>query len=220
MSIPKAIGNTLQRNAAVYGIMLDDTALSRFQTYYDILSDYNLRTNLVSKGDMKRFREYHILDSLKIASCHDIQGVGRMMDFGSGAGLPGIPLAIAFPHIETLLVDSRKKRCDFLSAAVEALSLSKTSVLCNRIETLPEDYNRSFDLVATRATVPLDRFFLCASRFIKDKGSLVSIKGDDIEDEIIALKNAVDPKLFNINISAPKEVLNVRNGNIVSISAK
>ncbi|MFC1551771.1 16S rRNA (guanine(527)-N(7))-methyltransferase RsmG [Candidatus Latescibacterota bacterium] len=218
MPIPESFGATILSGAGAYGISLDDTAISRFETYYEVLSEYNFRTNLVSKGDMKRFPEYHILDSLKIASCHDMSGVGRMMDFGSGAGLPGIPLAIAFPHIEMYLVDSRKKRCEFLSAAVERIPLSNAHVLQRRAEILSEDHDRSFDCVVTRATVSLEAFFRCARRFITAGGSLVSIKGDDIENELTALKKAVDPKLININVSSPKEVNNVRNGYIVTIS--
>lgn len=219
MPTPESFGSTILSGAGAYGIMLDDSAVSLLETYYEVLSEYNLRTNLVSKGDMKRFPEYHILDSLKIASCHDMSGVGRMMDFGSGAGLPGIPLAVAFPHIETYLVDSRKKRCEFLCAAVERMPLSNVHVLQNRAETLSEDHDRSFDFVVTRATVSLEAFFLCARRFITAAGSLVSIKGDDIENELRALKKAVDPKLFNIIVSPPKAVNNVRNGHIVTISA-
>ncbi|MFC1489798.1 16S rRNA (guanine(527)-N(7))-methyltransferase RsmG [Candidatus Latescibacterota bacterium] len=210
----------LRRDAAVYDIALNEAALDSFDKYREILSEYNLRTNLVSKGDMDRFLEYHILDSLKIASCYDMAGVRRIMDFGSGAGLPGIPLAIAFPEIETVLVESRNKRSEFLSAAVDFIPLPKTTVLSNRLETLGEDYNRSFDLVITRATFKLDKFFLSARRFITPAGSLISIKGNDIEDEIVALKKAAGAKLFNINISAPKEVLNVRSGNVVLISPK
>ena len=219
MPPPESFGSIILSGAEAYGITLGDTAVSRFQTYYEVLSEYNFRTNLVSKGDMNRFPEYHILDSLKIASCHDMSGVGRMMDFGSGAGLPGIPLAIAFPHIETYLVDSRKKRCGFLSAAVERIPLSNAHVLLSRAETLPEDYDRSFDCVVTRATVSLDAFYRCTRRFITASGSLVSIKGDDIENELRALKKAVDPKLINITVSSPQEVNNIRNGHIVTISA-
>jgi 16S rRNA (guanine527-N7)-methyltransferase len=220
MPTPKLFIEKILDGAGIYGLSLDDTAVSRLETYYDILSEYNLRTNLVSKGDMRRFPEYHILDSLKIVSCQDMSGISRMMDFGSGAGLPGIPLAVAFPHIETYLVESRKKRCEFLSAAIERMSLSNAHVLQSRAESLSGEYDRSFELVVTRATVSLEMLFRCTGRFITAAGALVSIKGDDIEKELGDLKNAVDPKLININVSPPKPVNNVRSGHIVTISAR
>ncbi len=220
MSIPTSFKSTVCNGAASYGVILDDIAVSKLGRYFEILSDFNLRTNLVSKGDMKRFAEYHILDSLKIASCVDLSGFGRAMDFGSGAGLPGIPLAAAFPDMEMVCVDSRTKRCVFLSAAVTEIPLHNVHVLHSKAESLSSDYDCAFDCVLTRATTSLDSFFRIAGRFILPQGMLVAIKGDDIDNEIQTLKKTIDSSLFNIDISRPSIVNNVRTGYIVTISEK
>jgi len=212
--------NDLFHGASLYGLNLDKKKLSLFEAYYNILLDWNSRMNLVSGRDINRFVEYHLLDSLKVSSCLNMFDVDRMLDFGSGAGLPGIPLAIVFPHIETFLVDSRKKRCAFLEAVIKSIPSLKAKVICSRIENLSDHFNEYFDMVITRGTVKLDTFFHYLRRFIHHNGYLVSIKGDSVDDEILKLQNIPDSKFFNIKKSFPKEVLNVRKGNIITISHK
>lgn len=216
----KKFRNDLFRGSSLYGIYLDESKLSHFETYYNLLLEWNSRINLVSERDINRFVEYHLLDSLKVASCLDMFEIDRMMDFGSGAGLPGIPLSLAFPHIETFLVDSRKKRCAFLEAVITLISSLRAKVVCSRIENLPDHFNDYFDIVITRGTVKLDTFFLYSRRFIHSDGYLVSIKGNSIDDEVKKLQNISDSKCFNIKKSLPKEVINVRKGNIITISHK
>ena len=216
----KKFKNDLFHGVSLYGIHLNETKLSFFETYYNLLVEWNSRMNLVSKRDINRFVEYHLLDSLKVASGLDMFEINRMMDFGSGAGLPGIPLALAFPHIETFLVDSRKKRCAFLETVITSISSLSAKVVCSRIENLPDHFNDYFDIVITRGTVKLDTFFLYSRRFIHSEGYLVSIKGDSIDDEIMKLQNLSDSKFFNIKKSFPKDVFNVRKGNIITISHK
>ncbi len=82
-----------------YGVHPDEDSLEAFVSYYDLLSEWCSKVNLVSKRDMNRFEEYHILDSLKVASIFNFCGKQSILDFGSGAGLPGIPLAISFPEL-------------------------------------------------------------------------------------------------------------------------
>ena len=203
----------LYSGAFRYGITLNDDSLSLFEKYYDLLLEWNDRMNLVSNRDMTRFVPYHLLDSLKVASCFDMHKVNRMLDFGSGAGLPGIPLSLAFPHIETYLVDSRKKKCIFLENIIGALSIN-ARVLRSRIEHLPDLYNDYFDLVITRATVELETFFRYAHRLIHSGGSLIAIKSNNIHDEFRRLQTISDSRVFNIKLTAPKDVSAVRQGNI------
>ncbi len=208
----------LSHGASLYGIDLDDNSLSRFETYYDLILDWNARINLISRRDINRFVEYHLLDSLKVASCFDISAVNRMLDFGSGAGLPGIPLSLAFPHIKTFFVDSKKKRCIFLEEAVVKIPALDTRVLCSRLENLPDSYNEYFDMVITRGTVKLEPFFHLSQSLVQHGGSLISIKGDNIDDEFTALQNAADSKVFNIKQMVPAEVQNVRKGSVIIIT--
>jgi len=203
-----------------YGIPLDSAALDKFYLYYELLYNKSLETNLISKRDLSRFAEYHILDSLKIAPFVSFSKIGRVLDFGSGAGIPGIPLTIAFPHLETVLLDSRKLRCGFLESSVSLLKDLKLSAVCSKIENFSEQDNFSFDLIVTRATVTLDKFFILNKRFLKQGGSLISIKGNSISDEIDLLKKVPEMKVFNIETLVPPSVEGVRSGFVVKINHK
>jgi 16S rRNA (guanine527-N7)-methyltransferase len=220
MPVPNDFYLSLSSGALVYGIHLDDDALSLFKRYADLVTLWNGNMNLVSRRDMERFVEYHLLDSLKVSSCADILSVEKLMDFGSGPGLPGIPLKIAFPHLKEVLVDSMAKRINFLDQAVSELSLPDISVIRSRIENIPSSFNGSFDMVISRATVSLSLFFTYTARFLHSRGMLVSIKGEHIEDELLELQNFVDPRLFNISVCKPPMLEKVRTGYIVIIIKK
>ncbi len=203
-----------------FGIHLNDETLSRFDRFIALLTDWNTRMNLVSTRDMTRLVEYHILDSLKIASVFDFFSVKKVLDFGSGAGFPGAPLAIAFPHLRTTLLDSREKRARFLSFAVETLPLPNASVLHSRIENTPPSYRGGFDVVVTRATVRLPDFYSLASHLVSPGGTLISIKGDSIEHEYPDLVSCVDSRLFHTYRVTPSPFPGVRRGQIVFIKKK
>lgn len=209
---------SFKEDASLYGITLDEKSLSSFESYYSLLVDWNSRMNLVSKRDLNRLFTYHFLDSLKISACFDFSQVNRMLDFGSGAGFPGIPLSLAFPHIETFLVDSRKKRCIFLQHVVSQLAFDHINVLWSRIEDIPEQYNGYFDTVVTRATVSLAVFFRLCRRLVRSGGSLIAIKGGRIEDELSELNTIADSQVFTIHVVSPNAVPHVRTGRIIIIS--
>jgi len=220
MPVPNDFSLSLSGGALLYGVHLDDDALSLLERYSDILSLWNRTMNLVSKRDMDRFVEYHLLDSLKVSSCIDMVSLEKIMDFGSGAGLPGIPLKIAFPHLQTVLVDSMAKRVNFLTHVISELSLSSVSVIRSRVEEMPSSYNGAFDMVITRATVSLLRAFSFTARFLRPKGMLVSIKGEQIENELYELQQHVDSRLFNIGIFKPPVIEKVRTGYVVIITKR
>jgi 16S rRNA (guanine527-N7)-methyltransferase len=218
MHVPNDFFLTLTEGAAAYGIHLEDNALLLFERYTDLLSRQNMDMNLVSRRDMARFLEYHLLDSLKVASCVDFLSMKTLMDFGSGAGLPGIPLTIAFPHLKTTLIESITKKAHFLSQVVSDLPLPSITVIRSRVEEMPLSYNDSFDMVITRATVSLRKFFSFTSRFIQPGGILVSIKGEHFEREFHELSKYADSRLFNISQIKPPTVNHVRTGYMVIIT--
>ncbi|MFC1608267.1 16S rRNA (guanine(527)-N(7))-methyltransferase RsmG [Candidatus Latescibacterota bacterium] len=210
--------STVREGARYYGVELDDHMLDLLVRYYEILIEWSVKVNLVSKRDLDRFAEYHVLDAMKTASCYDLSSVNRMLDFGSGAGLPGVPLAIAYPQIETLLVESRKKRCAFLSEVCSRINELNVSAVQSRAETLDDSHDRKYNIVISRATLNLSTLYMKSKRFLSDSGSIISIKGEDIDDELESLYTVVDKSLFNIDIRVPKQFGAVRSGKLVVIT--
>ena len=139
--------NKILTGCLVYGIKTDSLMIENLFSYYEILFDKSSETNLISKNDLSRFIEYHILDSLKTTCCFDYTKNIRILDFGSGSGIPGIPLTISFPHIKTVLIDSRKLRCDFLCSVSSILNNLNISVVCSSIESYSIEENQTFDLI-------------------------------------------------------------------------
>lgn len=204
--------------ASRYGITLNDSMVLGFKRYTALLREWNSRMNLVSARDMDRFLEYHLLDSLKVASVFDFSSIRTLLDFGSGAGLPGIPLSLVFPHLRVVLLDSREKRWAFLDEAVRAIPLPNASATRSRLEELPLSSNQTFDGVITRATVSLSDFYRLAGRLISPGGSLIAIKGDSIDEEYQDLLSMADSRVFNIRRTTPKPVSGVRSGQVVIIT--
>ena len=209
---------TLIDGAAIFGVTLSDSAIERMDKYTSLVREHSQQYNLVSRGDLDRFLTYHILDALKTVCCVDYLHACSLLDFGSGAGIPGIPLAIAFPHLSVTLVESRLKRADFLSFAVRELELDQVRVVRERLEML--DDTETYDIVATRATVTLAVFYRQARRFLSSHGSLVSIKGDTIDKELAACEAIIDDKLFHMFSTTPPRFDGVRQGNIITMQRR
>jgi len=212
-----SFADILPRGANCYGVSLAGDTVERFFRFYTVLAEWNRRMNLVSSRDMARCIEYHFLDSLKIAAAVSFGSINTLLDFGSGAGFPGIPLALAFPHIRVTLLDSRLKRCRFLETAVSSIPIENAVVIRSRIEALDSSYNESFDCVTTRATVDLAAFVRLAGRFVRRGGCLAAVKGDTVEEEMNALRATCDPDVFNILSTIPPACDGTRRGTVVVI---
>lgn len=181
----RALLNTLAEGAAAIGVRLDQAGLDRFAVYERELLLWNRRINLVSEKSSREIVIRHFLDSLTVLpaiACPD----GLLIDLGSGAGFPGIPLRIALPELRVMLVESSRKKTSFLSHIVRTLALTEITVVRERIEALigQQALAGSFDTVLSRAAFKLPQLVRTASFFLREGGILLAMKGPDPAEEM------------------------------------
>ena len=174
-------------------LSLSELQLDQFETYFQELADWNKRANLTAIVEYEAVQVKHFLDSLTVClTARDIlagsaQASTRVMDVGSGAGLPGLALKLAFPEIELTLVESVAKKTAFLTHTLEKLGLDGVSVHTGRAENLARkpDLRGSFDLVVVRALAKLPLLLELCLPFCKSGARLVALKhgGDWSEQE-------------------------------------
>ena len=159
--------------------MTDGTARVRLQVFVDILLDRGIRYGLIGPREAERIWDRHILNSLAVADL--IPDGSSVVDVGSGAGLPGIPLAIARPDLSVTLLESMLRRTTFLDTVVPELGLSgRVRVVRARAEDHPEQY----DVVVARAVAPLDRLLRWCRPMMGRAGVLLALKGQAAEMEL------------------------------------
>lgn len=159
----------------------------KFATYYDMLIEWNNKFNLTAITDREQVYTKHFLDSLLPVDL--IPSGATLIDIGSGAGFPGLPLAIERSDLKILLVDSLNKRINFLDAVIAALSLDNVSTLHSRAEDL--DKSRLFDVATARAVAPLATLAEYCLPFVKQGGMMLSYKSADSDEEIRCAEKAI-----------------------------
>lgn len=174
-------------------ITLTDIQLSQFQRYYELLVEWNSFMNLTAITEYSEVLKKHFLDSLLIVKGVDLSEINSMIDIGTGAGFPGIPLKIAFPHLEVVLLDSLGKRVKFLNHVIEELSLEKICAIHGRAEDFAKDmkYREAFDLSVSRAVANLSSLSEYCIPYTKVNGKFVSYKSVKAEEEIQAAEKAI-----------------------------
>jgi 16S rRNA (guanine527-N7)-methyltransferase len=156
---------------ALLGLRLDPGQRHRLQAFERLLKEHAPRLGLIAEGDLSRLFERHILDSLRAAPAI---GDEEVCDLGSGAGLPGIPLAIALPKARFVLCEPKRRRIGFLELALERLELANASVAPVRAEELPAE---SADVCTARAFAAPDDAWKAASRVLRRGGRLLYFAG-------------------------------------------
>jgi 16S rRNA (guanine527-N7)-methyltransferase len=155
-----------------------------FSRYVNLVEDYTDRVNLISAGDVPRIVSKHIQESLLFLHVASLSNQIVVLDLGTGAGFPGIPMKIMNPGIRMTLVDSTRKRCLFLSEVVEELHLTGVDIVCDRVEnlSLPGYYDK-YDVVVARAVADLSRLWKWSQPLLKWGGKLITLKGGSLEKE-------------------------------------
>lgn len=176
------------------GIRLTDVQKRQFDRYYELLIEWNRVMNLTGITEYDEVNLKHFTDSLTIVRIKNMENVSTLIDVGTGAGFPGIPIKIAFPHIKVTLLDSLNKRIKFLNQVVEELDLEDVVTLHGRAEDYAkkEEYREQFDLCASRAVANLSTLSEYCLPFIKKGGCFVSYKSADSDEEIQQSEKALD----------------------------
>lgn len=177
----------LQEQLQGAGLPAGRDVIGLFAHYHDLLVSWNSKMNLVSSADMERLVPRHFLECAGLAISVPLPEGAHVMDLGSGAGFPGIPLKIVRPDLPVVLVESRQKRAGFLQEAVQALALPKVEVAAVRAEQLTAPYT-GFDVVVSRAVADLTTLFRWAGPALKPGGMFAVLKGSDIERELSAFR--------------------------------
>ncbi|MCR2002617.1 16S rRNA (guanine527-N7)-methyltransferase [Blautia caecimuris] len=185
--------SVLDQGCQEMGIVLDGEQRQQFVDFYEYLVEKNKVMNLTGITEFQEVLVKHFLDSLACVKAVDIKKVKRMMDVGTGAGFPGVPLKIVFPHLEACLLDSLKKRVNFLEETFDLLKLTDITAVHGRAEEYAKNkaYRESFDLCVSRAVSNLATLSEYCLPYVKVGGSFISYKSGTVQEEAEQAEKAV-----------------------------
>ncbi|MDY0084680.1 MAG: 16S rRNA (guanine(527)-N(7))-methyltransferase RsmG [Bacteroidales bacterium] len=170
----------------------------QYEALLPLYTEWNAQINVISRKDMDHFYERHVLHSMTIAHYISFKPGTQILDVGTGGGFPGIPLAIRFPQVQFLLIDSIGKKTKVVEAVVQNLDLKNVEVQQIRAEQV----NRSFDFIVSRAVTRLETFVQWTRNKIHKKqinslrNGILYLKGGDLEEELEAISKYYKHRVF------------------------
>lgn len=183
----------LEEGCRELGITLDEIQKKQFTDFYEYLVEKNKVMNLTGITEFQEVLVKHFLDSLACVKAVDMSRIKRIMDIGTGAGFPGVPLKIAFPHLEACLLDSLKKRVNFLEETFQMLKLENITAIHGRAEEYAKNkqYRETYDLCVSRAVSNLATLSEYCLPYVKTGGYFISYKSGTVQEEVEQAQKAV-----------------------------
>lgn len=176
------------------GISIDDNNLELFDKYRSMILEYNKIMDITNITEYEEMYIKHFIDSLYLNKA-DIDLNGKsLIDIGTGGGFPGIPLKIVYPSLKLTLLDSLRKRINFLDDVIDTLSLTNTKAIHGRAEDYANnvEYRQKFDIATSRAVAQLKTLVEYSLAYVKVGGHFIAMKGPNFEEELDEAKGAIN----------------------------
>lgn len=178
---------------------LTERQKEQFAALLPLYEDWNAKINVISRKDMEHFYEHHVLHSLAIAKVIQFKPMSEVLDVGTGGGFPGVPLAIMFPQVRFMLVDSIGKKIKVVNSVIDSLGLQNAKAQQIRVEQLEGEY----DFIVSRAVTTLPEFVswvkkkVSKTQYHKMRNGILYLKGGDLADELFPFRQKV--RMWEIN---------------------
>lgn len=187
------LNNMLNEGSSKLGVDLTEKQINQFMTYKDVLLEWNQKMNLTAIEDDKEIIIKHFFDSISCVKSEVIKSKGKVIDVGTGAGFPGIPLKIIFPDIELTLLDSLNKRIGFLKEVGNQIGINDIEYVHGRAEDFGQNkrFREKFDYAVARAVAPLNVLLEYCLPFVKQDGYFICQKGSKLNEELDESKAAL-----------------------------
>lgn len=175
------------------GLSFDDKKYEQFMVYKDLIKEWNEKINLTAITEDEEIVKKHFIDSIKCFKFDAVKEASNLIDVGTGAGFPGIPIGVMRPEMNIVLLDSLNKRINFLNLVCEKLQLKNIKAIHGRAEDFAREkgYREKFDVAISRAVANMAVLSELCIPYVKVNGFFVALKGPSIDEELSEAKNAI-----------------------------